>query len=91
MILNCQRRKEGTFCASELAGIEPTPALSRRVGYARLNLSAKAGILYQRIQYSTRVWLYRRLTGARSARGRRQIDAVLRIVAVTGRVHIERR
>jgi hypothetical protein len=33
-----QRRKEGTFCASGLAGIEPTPARSVRAGYARLNL-----------------------------------------------------
>jgi hypothetical protein len=44
-ISNRQRRKEGTFCASELAGIEPTPAHSRRVGYARLNLSATATYL----------------------------------------------
>ncbi len=41
-ISNRHRRKEGTFCASELAGIEPTPAHSRRVGYACLNLSATA-------------------------------------------------
>ncbi len=41
-ISNRQRRKEGTFCASELAGIEPTPAHYRRVGYACLNLSATA-------------------------------------------------
>ncbi len=34
-----QRQKEGTFCASELAGIEPTPARSGRAGFARLNLS----------------------------------------------------
>jgi hypothetical protein len=41
----CQRRKEGTFCASGLlAGIEPTPARSVRAGYASLNLSATAGI-----------------------------------------------
>ncbi len=30
-----QRRKEGTFCASELAGIEP-----KRAGYVRLDHSA---------------------------------------------------
>ncbi len=45
-ISNRQRRKEGTFCASELAGIEPTPVHSRGAGYARLNLSATAGICY---------------------------------------------
>ncbi len=43
-ISNRQRRKEGTFCASELAGIEPTPARPNGAGYARLNLSATAGI-----------------------------------------------
>ncbi len=31
-ISNRQRRKEGTFCALGLAGIEPTPARSRRAG-----------------------------------------------------------
>ncbi len=46
-ISNRQRRKEGTFCASELAGIEPTPTHSRRAGYARLNLSATGGMLRQ--------------------------------------------
>jgi hypothetical protein len=30
-ISNRQRRKEGTFCASELAGIEPTPPRRSRV------------------------------------------------------------
>ncbi len=44
-ISNRQRRKQGTFCASELAGIDPTPARSRRAGYARLNLSATGGII----------------------------------------------
>jgi hypothetical protein len=39
-VSNRQRLKEGTLCASELAGIEPTPAYSRRAGYARLNLCA---------------------------------------------------
>jgi hypothetical protein len=43
-ISNRQRRKEGTFCAVELAGIEPTPAHSRRAGYACLSLSATGGI-----------------------------------------------
>ncbi len=38
-ISNRQQRKEGMFCASELAGIEPTPARSIRAVYARLNLS----------------------------------------------------
>jgi hypothetical protein len=33
-ISNRQRQKEGTFCASELAGIEPSPAHSSRAGYA---------------------------------------------------------
>jgi hypothetical protein len=33
-----QRRKEGTFRASGLAGIEPTPARSVRAGYANINL-----------------------------------------------------
>jgi hypothetical protein len=35
-ISNRQRRKEGTFCASELAGIEPTPARSGRQGMPTL-------------------------------------------------------
>ncbi len=43
-ISNRQRRKEGTFCALGLAGIKPTPARSGRAEYARLNLSATAGI-----------------------------------------------
>ncbi len=38
-ISNRQRRKEGTFCASELAGIEPTPA-PKGEGYVRLDHSA---------------------------------------------------
>jgi hypothetical protein len=32
-ISNHQRLEEGTFCASELAGIEPTPARSGRAEY----------------------------------------------------------
>ncbi len=36
-ISNRQRRREGTFCASELAGIEPGLARSERAGYARQN------------------------------------------------------
>jgi hypothetical protein len=44
-ISNRQLRKEGTFGASELAGIEPTPDRSGRAGYARLNLSATGGIV----------------------------------------------
>ncbi len=40
VISNRQWRKECTFSASELAGIEPTPARSGGTGYARLNLSA---------------------------------------------------
>jgi hypothetical protein len=43
-ISNRQRRKEGTFCASELAGIDPTPDRPKRAGYARLDLSATGGI-----------------------------------------------
>jgi hypothetical protein len=38
-ISNRQRQKEGTFCASELAGIEPTPSHSS-------NLSATANMVY---------------------------------------------
>ncbi len=34
-ISNRKRRKEGTYCASELDGIEPTPPASERAGYAR--------------------------------------------------------
>ncbi len=41
-ISNRQWRKEGTFSASGLAGIEPTPARSNGAGYARLSLSATA-------------------------------------------------
>jgi hypothetical protein len=36
--------KEGTFCASELAGIEPTPPASKGTGYVRLDHSATVGI-----------------------------------------------
>ena len=43
-ISNRQRRKEGTFCASGLAGIEPTPARPNGAGYACLNLSATADL-----------------------------------------------
>ncbi len=42
-ISNRQRRREGTFSASELAGIEPTPTRPRRAGYARLKLSSTGG------------------------------------------------
>jgi hypothetical protein len=48
-ISNRQRRKEGTFSASELAGIEPTPARPGIAGYARLNVSATGGIMEQLI------------------------------------------
>jgi hypothetical protein len=34
--------KKARFVLLELAGIEPTPAHSRRAGYAHLNLSATA-------------------------------------------------
>ena len=44
-ISNRQLRKEGTLRASGLAGIEPTPARPNGAGYARLNLSATAGII----------------------------------------------
>jgi hypothetical protein len=37
---NRQRRKDGTFCASELAGIEPTPPAPKGAGYVRLDHSA---------------------------------------------------
>jgi hypothetical protein len=40
-----QRRKEGTFRALGLAGIETTPARSVRARYARLNLSATTGMV----------------------------------------------
>jgi hypothetical protein len=36
-ISNRQRRKEGTFYASELAGIEPTPPAPKGAGYVRLD------------------------------------------------------
>jgi hypothetical protein len=39
---NRQRRKEGTFCASELAGIEPTPPAPKGAGYVLLDHSATA-------------------------------------------------
>ncbi len=42
-ISNRQRRKEGTFCASELAGIEPTPPAPKGAGYVRLDHSATVG------------------------------------------------
>jgi hypothetical protein len=42
-ITNRQRRKEGTFCASELAGIEPTPPAPKGAGYVRLDHSATVG------------------------------------------------
>jgi hypothetical protein len=43
-ISNRQRRKEGTFCESELAGIEPTPPAPKGAGYVRLDHSATVGI-----------------------------------------------
>jgi hypothetical protein len=43
-ISNRQRLKEGTFCASELAGIEPTPPAPKGAGYVRLDHSATVGI-----------------------------------------------
>jgi len=39
-ISNRQRRKEGTFCASGLAGIEPTPPAPKGAGYVRHDHSA---------------------------------------------------
>ncbi len=42
-ISNRQRRKEGTFCASELAGIEPTPPAPKGAGYVLLDHSATVG------------------------------------------------
>ena len=36
--------KEGTVCASELAGIEPTPPAPESAIYARLDHSARGGI-----------------------------------------------
>ncbi len=44
-ISNRQRRNEGTFCASELAGIEPTQPAPKGAGYVRLDHSATVGIL----------------------------------------------
>ncbi len=43
---NHQRLKEGTFCASELAGIEPTPPAPKGAGYVRLDHSATGGMKY---------------------------------------------
>ncbi len=45
-ISNRQRRKEGTFRASGLAGIEPKPARSVRAGYARLNRHQEIRLRY---------------------------------------------
>jgi hypothetical protein len=42
-ITNRQLRNEGTFCASELAGIEPTPPAPKGAGYVRLDHSATVG------------------------------------------------
>jgi hypothetical protein len=42
-ISNSQRRNEGTFSASELAGIEPTPPAPKAAGYVRLDLSVLRG------------------------------------------------
>jgi hypothetical protein len=43
-ISNRQRWKEGTFCASELAEIEPTPPAPKGAGYVRLDHLATVGI-----------------------------------------------
>jgi hypothetical protein len=51
-----KRRKKGTFCASELAGMEPTPARSGRAGYVRLNLLATGGHCSFYIQF--RIYYY---------------------------------
>jgi hypothetical protein len=42
-ITNRQRRNEGTFCASELTGIEPTQPTPKGAGYVRLDHSATGG------------------------------------------------
>jgi hypothetical protein len=46
-ISNRQRRKEGTFCASGLAGIEPMLARPNEAGYVRLNLSAISSLKFE--------------------------------------------
>ncbi len=46
---NRQRRKEGTFSASELAGIEPTPPAPKGAGYVHLDRSATASINLSRL------------------------------------------
>jgi hypothetical protein len=43
-ISNRHRRNEGTFSASEFAGIEPTPPAPKGAGYVRLDHSATVGI-----------------------------------------------
>ncbi len=52
-ISNCQRLKEGTFCASELAEIEPTPPAPKGAGYARLDHSATVGH-HHKLYYAVR-------------------------------------
>jgi len=47
-ISNRQRRKEGTFCASGLAGIEPTPPAPKGAGYVRHDHSATVGMTWPR-------------------------------------------
>jgi hypothetical protein len=51
-ITNRQRRNEGTFCAPELAGIEPTPPAPKGAGYVRLDHSATVGMA----RYQSRAW-----------------------------------
>jgi hypothetical protein len=46
LITNRQGRNEGTFCASELAGIEPTPPAPKGAGYVRLVHSATGEALF---------------------------------------------
>ena len=43
-ISNRQRRKEGTFCASELAGIEPTPPAPEEQGMPALPTRLREGM-----------------------------------------------
>ncbi len=54
-ITNRQRQNEGTFCASELAGIEPTPPAPKGAGYVRLDHSATVGMIIVS-DFST--WVY---------------------------------
>jgi hypothetical protein len=53
-ISNRQRRKEGTFCASEVAGIEPTPPAPKGSGYVRFDHLATFMYIFPKVTQTSK-------------------------------------